>query len=210
MMYYLPNLELSDRWWSYHVIVPWQCLSVFLLLISLSSCSDKPSDKPSTKDSKPQIQVDEQLMKISVDAGLMQVTLSTGTMTQCLLADSLKQVQDGEAKNGHEMARRIVQDMTAEATSLCDLFSHAEREATATFDQIKKEGRLLDEQYFFSIFTSGDSGDGFHKDDIGLFRAVATCKQLEQEAFRQGIPVKHCRKFELRTGSLPPSDSLIR
>ena len=140
-------------------------------------------------------------MKISVDAGLMQVTLSTGAMTQCLLADSLKHVQNRGGENGNEMARSIVQDMTAEASSLCDLFSHAEREAAATFDQIKKEGRLLDEQYFFSIFTSGDSGDGFHKDDIGLFSAVDKCKQLEQEAFRQGIPVKQCRRFEPRIGS---------
>lgn len=207
MMYYLEHL---DRW-CFHVIFPWQCLSFLLLLILLSSCSDKPSsDTPSTKDAKPQIQIDEQLMKISMYAGVMQVTLSTGAMTQCLLVDSLKQVQDREVEKGNDMGNLMLQDMMAEATSLCDLFSHAERETKATFDQIKREGRLLDEQYFFSIFTSGDSDDGFHKDEIGLFSTVETCKQLEQKAFRQGIPVKQCRKFEFKNSSLLPNDSLIR
>jgi len=80
--------------------------------------------------------------------------------------------------------------MADEATALCDLMSHADRGAKATYYQIKRDGRLLEEQYLFSNLYFQRSGNTFEENDIGLFATVDLCRQIEQEAFVHGIPVK--------------------
>lgn len=132
------------------------------------------------------------------------MTLSTGRMTRCLLADTYKKVQEKGFKNGNDIGERMFLTRLTEVTSLCSIFTDAEHQTRATFDQIKREGRLLDEQYFFSIYTSADSNQGFDKIDIGLFNSVQTCRQIEQQAFRREIPVKQCRKFESMISAFMP------
>ena len=171
-------------------LLTWQCLGVCLLTISLS-CTDKPSKAPGPES---KIIIDEQLMKISSHAAVMQMMLSVETLTRCLLADSFRTVQGREPATSDEMGKR----MTTELTTLCDLLSRAERETKPTYEQIKQQGRLLDQQYFFSIYLpGGDSDDTFRENDIGLFGTIEACNQIEQEAFRQGIPVKLCRSLTI-------------
>jgi hypothetical protein len=171
-------------------------LVLFLVLFHVLSCSQEtPSDR-NNKQPPPSIQYDQELAKISTHAAVMQLSSAVGKLTQCSISESLSKIP-AQNKGEAPLANKILDDMKINATIQCELFSRAERETKRTFEKIKAGNQLLEQQYFFSIFTPSDSTDAgtFDENTIGLFLTIDQCRSIEQEAFDQGIPVRKCGLF---------------
>lgn len=179
-------------------------VSIFLLstlIIYGVGCSDKKS--PSKIQEQSKFQLDPILVKISASAAMMQFNILVGRSINCLLAQTFSSTNLA-SKTAEKVGTKrsllsdsIVKDIADEYSGLCQAYVFAEEETKTTFDEIKKNGKLSEKQFAFSIFDSKSNGEegAFSENEVGLFSTVESCSKTEQYALGHGVPVRRCREW---------------
>ena len=179
-------------------------VSIFFLatlIIGGVGCSEKKS--PSKIQEQSKFQLDPTLVKISTSAAMMQFNILVGRSTNCLLAQTFSttnlasKTSEKEGTKRSLLADSIVMDIADEYNALCQAYVIAEEETKTTFDEIKKNGKLSEKQFVFSIFDSKSDGEesAFSENEVGLFSSVESCLKAEQYALDHGVPVRKCREW---------------
>ena len=167
-------------------------------------CSrDKPEPTKQQRSSS-SIQYDEALAKISTGAAVMQLMLTVDKTTHCNILEAMDKAAAEDARavpaQPRVLSDDIKDDIRKTTQAECEVFTRVEMAAKPTFDAIKERGRLLEQQYVFSIFlSSGSNADGettYQKEEMGLFSTLEQCNQIARDAFEQGIPVSKCKSFK--------------
>ena len=182
------------------------CLLFSMVLVAsflTSSCSEKEKPK---KAIAPQINIDATLSEISQMAALVQLSMKVQKSTNCMVANSfdttnLPRKNPDKQKSGTDVyLNKIISEMVDSYKNLCSLFIEAEKTTGPVFENIKRERKLPNELYVFSVFSKtsegNEDGASFEEQEVGLFDSQASCEVIEKLAHDKGIPVRQCHKWE--------------
>lgn len=81
----------------------------------------------------------------------------------------------------------------------CDFYVTMDTETSPVFEEIKSTGVLPKALYSFTALDGPrwtPEGDIYDVEEIGLFRAMDTCRKFEQMAQSLGMPTKNCKPWQ--------------
>ena len=159
------------------------------ILATLGCLDDRSVDGPITKITKAfkkasekasETHYDELLRKISPGAASLQYELKYSRAFTCTLSNTLPNIPMFGTRHQEQ----------------CDFYVAIDTETSPVFEEIKSTGVLPKALYSFTEISHPAEGeDSYGEEEIGLFRAMDTCRKFEQMVQALGMPTKNCKPW---------------
>ena len=167
-----------------------------MVALGTTACS---KEEPRKVD--PVSNVDPVLNGVSISAAYTKLNMSHLKRTHCIMSEIDVRLSEKKSDKGKSKADAIVDryisDMIDQHKNLCDLFAEVEKNTQSVFEQIKRDRKLPNDLYVFSVFLpTGDGSNNesvFAEEEVGLFGAKHLCETVEKSAHVKNIPVRRCR-----------------
>lgn len=176
-------------------------LLAVMVALGTTACS---KEEPRKVD--PVLNVDPVLDGVSGSAAYMKLKMFHLKQMRCIAAEVVEKVRLSEKKSDKgksgadvvaDRVDRLSSYMIDQHKNLCDLFAEVEKNTQPVFEQIKRDRKLPNDLYVFSVFLS--TGDGsnnervFAEEEVGLFGSKHSCETVEEFARVKNIPIRRCR-----------------
>lgn len=174
-------------------------LLAVIVVLGTTACS---KEEPRKRATIPGLGVDPGLEGVSISAAYTKLNMSHLKQMHCIMSEIVEDVRLSEKKSdkgkskADAIVNRYISDMIDQDKNLCDLFAEVEKNTQPVFEQIKRDKKLPNDLYVFSVFLS--TGDGsnnervFAEEEVGLFGSKHSCETVEKFARVKNIPIRRC------------------
>jgi len=167
------------------------------ILATLGCLDDRSVDDPLTKELKKALETpyDKLLRKISPGAASLQHERKLSRAFTCSFSKVLPNIMvevDNETSPTQGSQR-----YSLGFQEKCDFYVAIDTETSPVFEEIKSTGVLPKALYSFTAISHPAEGeDRYVEKEIGLFRAMDTCRKFEQMAQALEMPTKNCKPWQ--------------